>query len=94
MPVALGFALFTLGAPLGLVNFVAVGVGASIISARPMTADRGMPPASDLAIAMMSGCTPMVSWPHILPVRPNPQITSSQIRRMPYLRQIASTCGQ
>ena len=41
-----------------------------------------------------SGWMPMVSWPHILPVRPKPQITSSQTNNMPYFRQIASTCGQ
>ncbi len=31
MPLALGFALFQLGVPLGIVNFVAVGTGASIL---------------------------------------------------------------
>ncbi|SHE68379.1 hypothetical protein SAMN02745157_0705 [Kaistia soli DSM 19436] len=33
MPPALGFALFTLGAPLGLVNFVTIGFGATVLNA-------------------------------------------------------------
>ena len=42
-------------------------------------------------MVMMSGCSLKVSLPNILPVRPKPQITSSAMNRMSYLRRIAWT---
>ena len=42
-----------------------------------------------LAMVMMSGATPSRSAPKSVPRRPKPVITSSKMRRMPCLSQIA-----
>jgi len=59
------------------------GPGASMISARPTTAESGNPAARLFAIVMMSGSTPECSMANIFPVRPNPDWISSQMRTMP-----------
>ena len=59
------------------------GPGASMISARPMIADSGTPPPSDLAIVITSGATPHCSHASQVPVRPAPVCTSSAISTMP-----------
>jgi hypothetical protein len=59
------------------------GATASMISDRPVTADSGKPPASDLAIVTMSGSTSKCSIANIRPVRPKPVWISSAIKRMP-----------
>jgi len=46
-----------------------------------------------LAVQVKSGFTPQRRLPDQAPVRPKAVITSSAIRRMPFLRQIASTPG-
>ena len=54
-----------------------------MISALPVTADSGMPPASDLAMVITSGTTPHCSQASQVPVRPAPVCTSSAINTMP-----------
>ena len=51
--------------------------------ARPVTADSGKPPASDLALTTMSGAQGQRSQANHVPVRPAPVCTSSAISRMP-----------
>ena len=51
--------------------------GASISSARPVTAASGMPPAMPFAVAMMSGTTPLCSQANRCPVRAKPGRCSS-----------------
>ena len=46
------------------------------------------------ATVMMSGLMSQCSTANILPVRPNPLITSSAMRITPYLSQISRTVGQ
>ncbi len=63
---------------------------ASWIASVASTAPIGITPlVSPLAQVIMSGITPYFSAPHAVPVRPNPVITSSKIRRMPCLVQIS-----
>ena len=50
---------------------------ASIISARPVTAESGRPPAMPLAVTMRSGTTPSWSQANMSPVRAKPVCTSS-----------------
>ncbi len=54
-----------------------------MISALPVTADSGTPPASDLAMVIRSGTTPKCSIANSLPVRPKPVWISSAIITMP-----------
>src|SRR5215469_2905492 len=65
--------------------------GASMISARPVTAASGSPPARDFAETRMSGSIPYRSLANKTPVRPNPDCTSSAMKRMPYLWQSSTT---
>src|SRR6266404_5218327 len=62
--------------------------GASMISARPVTAAMGMPPPRDFAMVIKSGSMPKCSEANHLPVRAKPDCTSSAMKRMPCLRQI------
>ena len=41
-------------------------------SARPVTAESGMPPPNALAVVIRSGTTPSCSQANIAPVRPSP----------------------
>ena len=52
---------------------------------------RGMDADKALAHVNMSGFKSNVSEPHILPVLPNPQITSSAIKRTSYFSSKACT---
>ncbi len=54
-----------------------------MISALPITADSGTPPAMLLATVMRSGSTPECSIANILPVRAKPVWISSAMSRMP-----------
>ena len=47
-----------------------------------------------LAVVKMSGFTPQCSMANILPVLPNPVMTSSQIIRTPCLSQMSRTLCQ
>ena len=70
------------------------GVTFSIISSLAMTALSGRPAAIDFAVAKMSGAHPasfQYSEANILPVRQNPDCTSSATRQIPYLSQIWRT---
>src|SRR5258708_32006856 len=49
------------------------------------------PLVSAFATTVMSGTTPQCSVANIRPVRPNPVMTSSQMRRTPYRSQISRT---
>ena len=59
--------------------------GASMISALPITADSGTPPAMLLATVMRSGSTPACSIAKFFPVRAKPVWISSAMSRMPCL---------
>src|SRR5216684_168989 len=63
--------------------------GASMISARPVTAAMGMPPPRDFAMVMRSGSMPKCSEANHFPVRAKPDCTSSAMKRMPCLRQMS-----
>ena len=66
------------------------GATASMISDLAMMADSGTPAAIDLAVAMISGCTPascQYTLANILPVLQKPLCTSSAIRRIPLSSQ-------
>src|ERR1700694_5388683 len=54
-----------------------------MISASPVTADSGTPPAMLLAIVMISGTTPACSIANIFPVRPKPDWISSAMSTIP-----------
>ena len=56
------------------------GPGASMISALPVTADSGTPPATLLAMVIRSGSTPACSIANMRPVRPKPDWISSAIK--------------
>ena len=60
----------------------------SMISAFPVTAPRGKPAASDLAVTTISGSTPKCSKANIFPVRPNPVWISSTMNTIPWSLQI------
>ena len=60
-----------------------------MISALPITADSGTPPAMLLATVMRSGSMPEYSVAKVLPVRAKPVWISSAISRMPCLSQSA-----
>src|SRR5438132_11078291 len=62
--------------------------GASMISARPVTAAMGMPPPRDFAMVIKSGSMPKCSEANHLPVRAKPDCTSSAIKRIPCLPQM------
>ena len=51
-----------------------------MISARPVTADNGNPPAMPLAMTMRSGTTSKCSLANIAPVRAKPVWTSSAMK--------------
>ncbi len=68
---------------------IAESGGASMISALPITAESGSPPAIDFAIVIRSGSTPWCSMPHMLPVRPNPVCTSSTTNTIPCSSQMS-----
>ncbi|CAB4842151.1 unannotated protein [freshwater metagenome] len=55
-----------------------------MMSARPVTAARGRPPAIPFAVAIKSGTTPSSSLANITPVRAKPVWTSSAIKTMPF----------
>ena len=60
-----------------------------------IAAPMGMYPlVSALATVKMSGLTPQCSVANILPVRPKPVMTSSQIMMTPYLSHISRMVGQ
>mmetsp|Transcript_27890 Transcript_27890/g.93858 ORF Transcript_27890/g.93858 Transcript_27890/m.93858 type:complete len:232 (-) Transcript_27890:391-1086(-) len=61
-------------------------------SAAVSMAPRGTPPPSALAQEMTSAWTLRCSWPHILPVRPTPACTSSNMSSAPRLSQSARRC--
>ena len=63
--------------------------GSFITSLGPIAADSGRPPPSALPYEMRSGTMPSTSKAWNWPVRPTPTLTSSQIRRMPWRRQIS-----
>ncbi len=54
-----------------------------MISARPVTAASGSPPAMPLAVVMRSGTTPSCSQANRSPVRAKPVCTSSAMNTMP-----------
>ena len=58
---------------------------ASMISARPVTAASGRPPAMPLAVVIRSGTTPSCSQANQSPVRQKPVWISSAMNRMPLL---------
>jgi hypothetical protein len=60
-----------------------------MISALPITADSGTPPAMLFATVMRSGSTPECSIANVLPVRAKPVWISSAIRRIPCLSHSA-----
>ena len=65
----------------------------SMISARVMVTQSGMPDAIPLATQTISGCTPVCSIAHHFPVRAIPDCTSSATSRIPCLSQIRrSSC--
>ena len=70
------------------------GSTASMISARPVTADSGMPPASALAVVIRSGTSPSCSLANMAPVRPKPVWISSAMNTMPCLRANSATPGR
>ena len=61
------------------------GPGESMMSALPVTAESGTPPATLLAMVMRSGSTPECSMANMRPVRPKPDWISSAISTMPWL---------
>ncbi len=70
------------------------GSTASMISARPVTAESGIPPARALAVVIRSGTSPSCSQANIAPVRPNPVWISSATNTMPCLRANSATPGR
>ena len=65
-----------------------------MISARPVIADSGRPPAMPLAVAMMSGTTPSSSQANMAPVRANPVCTSSAMNTTPLTRAHSTRAGR
>jgi hypothetical protein len=62
-----------------------------MISARPVTAASGRPPAMPLAVVTRSGTTPSCSQANQSPVRANPVCTSSATNTMPLRRQYSAS---
>ena len=60
----------------------------SMISARPITPESGIPPAIDFATTTRSGSTSKCSIANMRPVRPKPVCTSSATRTIPCSSQI------
>ena len=58
---------------------------ARVVTSAPI----GMPDASPLAMVRRSGVTPKLCAANAAPVRPKPQITSSNTSRMPCASQIS-----
>ena len=67
---------------------------ASMISARPVTAASGNPPAMPFAVVTMSGTMPSCSDANILPVRAKPACTSSATKTMPFSRAYSTSAGR
>ena len=65
-----------------------------MISARPVTADSGSPPAMPLAVQIRSGSMPSCSQANIAPVRANPVCTSSAMNTTLFLRHQSSSAGR
>ena len=65
-----------------------------MISARPVTADSGRPPAMPLAMTIRSGTTDSCSLANMSPVRPKPVCTSSAMNTIPFSRQNAANAGR
>src|SRR5229473_3045185 len=65
-----------------------------MISARPVTAASGSPPAIPLAVVTRSGTTPSWSEANQSPVRQNPVWISSAMSRMPCSRQNSASPGR
>ena len=70
------------------------GKAAKISSLTTVAASGKYAPVMPLAIVTRSGRTPARSWPNHVPVRPNPQITSSQISSTPWRSHSALTAGR
>jgi len=66
----------------------------SIISARPVTAASGRPPAIPLAVVIKSGTIPSSSQANIWPVLAKPVWTSSATKRMPFSLQNLTRPGK
>ena len=65
-----------------------------MISARPVTPARGMPPAMPLAVVTRSGTMPNNSLANMTPVRPNPDCTSSAMKTTPFARHQSAIAGR
>ena len=65
-----------------------------MISARPVTAASGSPPAIPLAVVMRSGTIPNRSLANIAPVRAKPVCTSSAMKTTPFARHQSTRAGR
>ena len=64
-----------------------------MISARPVTAASGRPPAMPLAVVIRSGTTPSCSQANQSPVRQKPVWISSAMKTMPCAWQNSASAG-